>query len=155
MRKLLALCLSLALFMCAGALADHGEADIASCDDVPQHLTLVEITFANSPFSPADSEELPLRVTISGFTDGLLAGSYGEKLAAELHAVYGDEEINANSVIDRADEAGTGIFYIPGTELPDALLLYPYDGSGPVTLWEASDPIPEIQSEATGEQGGE
>ena len=155
MRKFLAVCLALALLTCAGALAEHGEADIVSCNGVPQHLTLVEITFANSPFSASDSGELPLRLTIIGFTDGLLAGDFGEKQAAELHAVYGDEEINADSVIDRDDEAGTGLFYIPGTTLPDALMLYPYDGSGPVMLWEAGDPVPELQGETTGEQGNE
>ena len=149
MRKFLVLFLTLTLLTCGGALADHGEADIVSCNGVPQHLKLTEITFAKDPFSSSDSEDLPLRVTIIGFTDRLMAGSFGEKLAAELCAVCGDEEIKSGSVIDRADEAGTGIYYISATELPDALLLYPYDGSGPVTLWKAGDPIPEIRNEAT------
>lgn len=152
MRKLLILILVLTLLACAGALADHGEADIVSPNGVPQHLTLVKIEFAKVPINPSSEEELA--VTVVGFTDGLLTGKFGENCSATLSAVCGGEEIKSDSILDQADDEGTGIYYIPTQQMPDALLLYPYGESNPVTLWEAGDPIPEASGEAGAEANG-
>jgi len=129
----LALALVLALSALAPALADHGEADIVSTNGVPQHLTLASMRVV----------EGQLQVIVDGFTDGLLAGRFGEKLTTDAAVVCGGEEIRQNTVIDTADERGRGVFWFFTTQQPEAVQLYPWDESGPVTLWEAGDPVPE------------
>ena len=135
MRRFMMLIMVLSLLLNgAGALADHGEADIPF-EGESFHLTLMRI----------NAREDNVWVTIDGFTKGSLIGTHiwDQKEVVKVKLVYGDEEVYLNTTIDYKDERGRSEF---GTStdkgMPDSIRLYPYDSDEYVVIWEAGDPVP-------------
>ena len=135
MRRFMILVLVLSMLAAgAGALADHGEADIPFEEEI-FHVTLMRIK----------ANEDSVWVTIDGFTKGSLIGKHvwDQKEVVQLKLVYGDEEVYANTTIDYKDERGRAEFGASTDRgMPDAIRLYPYESDEYVVIWEAGDPVP-------------
>ena len=126
MKKLLALLLSVSLLLCAAtAFADNGEA---------------EFTFENRTYRVkyvrSEIVDGQLNVLVTGFGNSLPFRNGKFVIIAWAAAIVNGKEVEAESVSAGGD--GTYTYLYAADQLPEKVVIYPYEDSGnAIPLWEA------------------